>query len=65
MGKDAGLQGQFSSFTSIYSQKLADAAGFQELVSVNYKDLKDIDEEMYVSGIEEHTEKLRVLYKLF
>jgi len=40
-----------STFTSIFSQKLAANAGFEELLTKNFSDLVDKDEKKYFSDI--------------
>ncbi|KAF5276973.1 hypothetical protein FQA39_LY18525 [Lamprigera yunnana] len=49
-------------FTSKFSQKVAVKAGYTELTSKSYKEMRNIKPHLVPDGIEEHTEDLKIFY---
>ncbi|KAK4880260.1 hypothetical protein RN001_008406 [Aquatica leii] len=62
IAKENNIKVVGGTFTSKFSQAAAQKAGFTELVSRAYVELRKIDHELVPDNIEEHTENLKVYY---
>lgn len=64
MAKSRNLKAVMAIFSSIYSQRIADKAGYKVIGEEFYADLVKVDPSLVFPGIEEHTKTLTVCYKI-
>lgn len=62
--KDLGIKLISTIFTSTLSQKAAYKAGYKDFYSIDYEDLFKEKPEFYISGIQDHSKSIKILYQL-
>lgn len=60
-----GLKASMTVYSSKYSQRAAECAGFKDIFSIDYDELAEKNPMFRYRGIKEHTKTLRFMYILY
>ncbi|KAL3283512.1 hypothetical protein HHI36_006651 [Cryptolaemus montrouzieri] len=60
-----GLRASVTSFTAPSSQRLAEKAGFKDLISITYDEIEERNADFKVPNINEYSKRIRFMYILY